>query len=146
MYGLMKLRRSALRRSETPVDDAIGQYLRLPPRASVWFCPAALAFRPAGAYIGAAYFFTSSASFANPAITIGRMFSDTFAGIAPASAPAFIAAQILGGLVAIAVIKLLYPGLSAAAAARLTVPHDLGYNRAPGMSYAARPAKQETLP
>ena len=50
-----------------------------------------------GAYIGAAYFFTSSTSFANPAITIGRMFSDTFAGIAPASAPAFIAAQIIGG-------------------------------------------------
>ena len=50
-----------------------------------------------GAYIGAAYFFTSSTSFANPAITIGRMFSDTFAGIAPSSAPAFIAAQIVGG-------------------------------------------------
>ena len=49
-----------------------------------------------GAYIGAAYFFTSSTSFANPAITIGRMFSDTFAGIAPASAPGFIGAQLLG--------------------------------------------------
>ena len=46
-----------------------------------------------GAYIGAAYFFTSSTSFANPAITIGRMFSDTFAGIAPASAPGFIGAS-----------------------------------------------------
>ena len=51
-----------------------------------------------GAYIGAAYFFTSSTSFANPAITIGRMFSDTFAGIAPSSVPPFIAAQILGGI------------------------------------------------
>ena len=50
-----------------------------------------------GAYIGAAYFFTSSTSFANPAITIGRMFSDTFAGIAPSSAPGFIAAQLVGG-------------------------------------------------
>ncbi|HEV3284245.1 MAG TPA: MIP/aquaporin family protein, partial [Solirubrobacteraceae bacterium] len=50
-----------------------------------------------GAYIGAAYFFTSSASFANPAITVGRMFSNSFAGIAPASAPAYIAAQLLGG-------------------------------------------------
>ena len=50
-----------------------------------------------GAYIGAAYFFTSSTSFANPAITIGRMFSDTFAGIAPSSAPGFIAAQLIGG-------------------------------------------------
>ena len=49
-----------------------------------------------GAYIGAAYFFTSSTSFANPAITIGRMFSDTFAGIAPPSVPGFIAAQIIG--------------------------------------------------
>ena len=62
-----------------------------------------------GAYIGAAYWFTSSTSFANPAITIGRMFSNTFAGIAPASAPAFIGAQILGGVVALGVIRLLYP-------------------------------------
>jgi arsenate reductase len=61
-----------------------------------------------GAYIGAAYFFTSSASFANPAITIGRMFSDTFAGIAPASAPSFIAAQIAGGILAVAVVRTLY--------------------------------------
>ena len=53
-----------------------------------------------GAYIGAAYWFTSSTSFANPAITVGRMFSDTFAGIALSSVPSFIAAQILGGLVA----------------------------------------------
>ena len=61
-----------------------------------------------GAYIGAAYFFTSSTSFANPAITIGRMFSDTFAGIAPASAPAFIAAQVIGGVLAV-IIRALYP-------------------------------------
>lgn len=51
-----------------------------------------------GAYIAAAYFFTSSTSFANPAITVGRMFSDTFAGIAPGAAPWFIAAQLVGGL------------------------------------------------
>ena len=76
-----------------------------------------------GAYIGAAYFFTSSTSFANPAITIGRMFSDTFAGIAPASAPAFIAAQILGGLLAIVVIKALYPAITPAQAADIIVPH-----------------------
>ena len=50
-----------------------------------------------GCYIAAAYFFTSSTSFANPAITVGRMFSNSFAGIAPASAPAFIIAQLLGG-------------------------------------------------
>ncbi len=76
-----------------------------------------------GAYIGAAYFFTSSASFANPAITIGRMFSNTFAGIAPASAPSYIAAQAIGGLVAIAAIKTLYPTLTAADAAEAIVPH-----------------------
>ena len=62
-----------------------------------------------GAYIGAAYWFTSSTSFANPAITVGRMFSDTFAGIAPASVPGFVVAQLVGGLVAIAVIRALYP-------------------------------------
>jgi glycerol uptake facilitator-like aquaporin len=79
-----------------------------------------------GAYIGAAYFFTSSASFANPAITIGRMFSNTFAGIAPASVPTFIAAQVVGGIVAIGVIRLLYPGITPAEAATVTVPHDDG--------------------
>jgi arsenate reductase len=76
-----------------------------------------------GAYIGAAYFFTSSTSFANPAITIGRMFSNTFAGIAPSSAPAFIAAQIVGGVVAIGAIKALYPGVTPAEAADIIVPH-----------------------
>ena len=54
-----------------------------------------------GAYIGAAYFFTSSASFANPAISIGRIFSNTFAGIAPASVPGFILAQLAGGTVVV---------------------------------------------
>jgi len=62
-----------------------------------------------GAYIGAAYFFTSSASFANPAITVGRMFSDTFAGIAPGSAPGFIAAQLIGGAVGLLLVRWLYP-------------------------------------
>ena len=62
-----------------------------------------------GAYIGAAYWFTSSTSFANPAITVGRMFSDTFAGIAPASAPGFVVAQLIGGAAAIVVIRALYP-------------------------------------
>jgi glycerol uptake facilitator-like aquaporin len=69
-----------------------------------------------GAYIGAAYFFTSSTSLANPAITIGRMFSDTFAGIAPSSVPSFIAAQIIGGVLAAGVIKALYPGVTPARA------------------------------
>jgi len=62
-----------------------------------------------GAYIGAAYFFTSSTSFANPAITIGRMFSDSFAGIAPTSAPGFIAAQLIGGAVGFVLVRWLYP-------------------------------------
>ena len=62
-----------------------------------------------GAYIGAAYFFTSSTSFANPAIAVGLMFSDTFAGIAPSSVPAFIAAEIIGGALAVIMIKALYP-------------------------------------
>ncbi|MGZ0711876.1 aquaporin (plasmid) [Coraliomargarita sp. W4R53] len=57
-----------------------------------------------GAYIGAAYFFTSSTSFANPAITIGRMFSDTFAGIAPASAPWFILAQLAGAAIGLGLL------------------------------------------
>ncbi len=78
-----------------------------------------------GAYIGAAYFFTSSTSFANPAITVGRMFSNTFAGIAPASAPSFIGAQVVGGLVAIGVIKVLYPTVTPAEAGNVVVPHDL---------------------
>jgi glycerol uptake facilitator-like aquaporin len=62
-----------------------------------------------GGYIAAAYWFTSSTSFANPAVTIARMFSDTFAGIAPSSVPMFVLMQLLGGLVALGLITLLYP-------------------------------------
>ena len=83
-----------------------------------------------GAYIGAAYWFTSSTSFANPAITIGRMFSDTFAGIAPSSVPSFIAAQILGGILAVMLIKVLYPAITPADAAGIIVPHDSDMARA----------------
>ncbi len=61
------------------------------------------------AYIGGAYFFTSSTSFANPAVTVARMFSDTFAGIAPASAPLFIVAQFIGALCAIGVARITHP-------------------------------------
>ena len=78
-----------------------------------------------GAYIAAAYFFTSSTSFANPAIAIGRMFSDTFAGIAPSSVPSFIGAEVLGGIVGFVVIKALYPGVTHADAARVVMPHEL---------------------
>ena len=84
-----------------------------------------------GAYIGAAYFFTSSTSFANPAITIGRMFSATFAGIAPSSVPGFIAAQIIGGILAAGVIKALYPAMTPAEAAGIIVPHHGDAGRAP---------------
>jgi arsenate reductase len=62
-----------------------------------------------GAYIGAAYFFTSSTSFANPAITVGRMFTDTFAGIAPSSVAPFVLAQAVGGAIALAVLRGLFP-------------------------------------
>jgi glycerol uptake facilitator-like aquaporin len=75
-----------------------------------------------GAYIGAAYFFTSSTSFANPAITVGRMFSKSFAGIAPASAPSFISAEVVGGLLAFGLVKLLYPGMTRAEAADVVEP------------------------
>jgi arsenate reductase len=75
-----------------------------------------------GAYIGAAYFFTSSASFANPAITVGRMLSATFAGIAPSSVPAFVVAQVIGGALALGVIRVLYPGVTPAEAADIIVP------------------------
>ena len=59
------------------------------------------------AWIGSAYFFTSSTSFANPAVTIGRTFSDSFAGIAPECAPKFIAAQVLGALIGLGLTKVL---------------------------------------
>jgi len=91
---------------------------------------AAAAPAAVGAYIGAAYWFTSSTSFANPAITIGRMFSDTFAGIAPSSVPPFIAAQILGGIVGVGVIRALYPAITSADAAGIIVPHDSQAGRA----------------
>jgi glycerol uptake facilitator-like aquaporin len=77
-----------------------------------------------GAYIGAAYFFTSSTSFANPAISVGRMFSDTFAGIAPASVPAFVVAELVGGLVAIGVLRVLYPDITPDEAAEVMLPHE----------------------
>lgn len=62
-----------------------------------------------GAYIGGAYWFTSSTSFANPAVTISRMFSNTFAGIEPGSVPAFIVAQLIATVIAIGVIRTIWP-------------------------------------
>ena len=81
-----------------------------------WAAPAV------GAYIGAAYWFTSSTSFANPAVTIGRMFSDTFAGIDPASVPGFLAAQLVGAALGVGLVRVLYPDV-AAAADDVVVPH-----------------------
>jgi glycerol uptake facilitator-like aquaporin len=75
-----------------------------------------------GAYIGGAYFFTASTSFANPAVTAARMLSDTFAGIAPASAPAFIGAQLVGAGIAIGTVRILYPAISSVAP-DVVVPH-----------------------
>ncbi|MFF2204115.1 aquaporin [Streptomyces sp. NPDC058145] len=73
------------------------------------FAPVAVA-----SYIGAAYWFTSSTSFANPAVTIGRAFTDTFAGIAPGSVAGFIGMQVVGGVVGLALVALIFmPGRSA---------------------------------
>lgn len=68
----------------------------------------AVAFAVAG-YIGGAYYFTSSTSFANPAVTVARTMSDTFAGIEPASAPGFVAAQLGGAAIAIVLVRAIYP-------------------------------------
>jgi glycerol uptake facilitator-like aquaporin len=76
-----------------------------------------------GAYIGAAYFFTSSTSFANPAVSVGRAFTNTFAGIAPISLPGFIAAQLVGGAVGLGLLARLYPTADEVAD-DLLVPHD----------------------
>jgi arsenate reductase len=74
-----------------------------------------------GGYIAAAYWFTSSTSFANPAVTVGRTLSDTFAGIAPEAVPGFVVAQVIGGLLAIGLAVYLFPSIPAV---DLVVPHD----------------------
>ena len=77
-----------------------------------------------GGYITAAYWFTSSTSFANPAVTVGRTLSDTFAGIAPGSVAAFVLAQLAGGALGLGAVRLLYPHAAALAAdlTRLSEP------------------------
>jgi glycerol uptake facilitator-like aquaporin len=82
----------------------------------------ALAAPAVGAYIGAAYWFTSSTSFANPAVTLGRAFSNTFAGIAPASIVAFVLAQVAGAALGVGAVLALYPD-TAAAADEVITPH-----------------------
>jgi glycerol uptake facilitator-like aquaporin len=74
-----------------------------------------------GGYLAAAYWFTSSTSFANPAVTIGRSLTNTFAGIAPSSVPGFIACQIIGGLIGVALGHYLNPNVPAA---DLVIPHE----------------------
>ena len=86
-----------------------------------------------GAYIGAAYWFTSSTSFANPAVTIGRAFTDTFAGIAPASVPGFVVAEVVGLAIGVGLIAALYPD-AGQAADQVVVPadeHDPALDRRP---------------
>jgi glycerol uptake facilitator-like aquaporin len=76
-----------------------------------------------GAYIGAAYWFTSSTSFANPAVTIGRAFTDTFAGINPTSVPGFVVAQLVGLVTGVGLLLALYPGVNRVAD-EVVVPHE----------------------
>ncbi|MCY7343467.1 MAG: aquaporin family protein [Pseudonocardia sp.] len=84
----------------------------------------ALSAGAVGAYIGAAYWFTSSTSFANPAVSVGRIFSDTFAGIAPASVPGFVLAQLVGAGLGAGLVLALYPDAARTAGAAV-VPHDI---------------------
>lgn len=81
-----------------------------------------LAAPAVGAYIGAAYWFTSSTSFANPAVTVGRMFSDTFAGIVPGSVPGFVLAQLLGAAAGMGLLLVLFP-TAGRSADDVVIPH-----------------------
>ncbi len=83
---------------------------------------ASLAPAAVASYIGAAYWFTSSTSFANPAVTIGRSFTDTFAGIAPASVAPFITAQLLGAVLGLVAVAVVY-GRTGPSAEEVVVPH-----------------------
>jgi len=129
MFGLAAISISTTHRASTPhlfaeVVATLGLLLVIFSLARTHrgsLTPAAV-----GAYIGAAYFFTSSTSFANPAIDVGRMFSDTFAGVAPASVPAFVVVQPLGGLAALGLIAVLYPDLSHEEASEIMVPQTSG--------------------
>jgi glycerol uptake facilitator-like aquaporin len=97
----------------------------------IWGCSRlrsnAVAFA-VGAYITAAYWFTASTSFANPAVTVARCISDTFAGIRPVDVPAFVIAQFLGGIAATLVFRWLVPNLQVGAK-QVLLAHDLEQNR-----------------
>jgi len=120
MFGLPAVSVSVTRRSSGA--HALSEVIATAGLILVIFA-LARAGRPASApaavasYIGAACWFTASASFANPALTVGRMFSSTFAGIAPSSAPVFILAQLGGGIAGVLIVKLLYPVPTPASAA-----------------------------
>jgi glycerol uptake facilitator-like aquaporin len=88
---------------------------------------AALSAATVGAYIGAAYWFTSSTSFANPAVTVGRILSDTFAGISPGSVPMFLVAQVVGAVLGAGLVLALYPD-APCACDDVVAPHE---NRSP---------------
>jgi glycerol uptake facilitator-like aquaporin len=104
--------------------------------AVIWGCsrsrPAAVPFA-VGAYITAAYWFTASTSFANPAVTLARSFTATFAGIRPSDAPAFIAMQFAGALVATAVFRWLVPEIPQTAE-QVLAPHEKASSKASGRS------------
>ncbi len=97
-----------------------------------------------GAYIGAAYWFTSSTSFANPAVTIGRAFTDTFAGIAPPSVPAFVLAQAVGAVLGGALLVALYPD-AGRVAADVVVPHQPAVDPSAKAAYGV-PAGRAAVP
>ncbi|MBC8021097.1 MAG: aquaporin family protein [Methyloceanibacter sp.] len=115
MFGLEPIQLSATAR--TGSGQWLGEFIAtFGLIATILGC---LRFRPealaasVGLYIGSAYWFTSSTSFANPAVTIARSLSDTFSGIAPADAPVFIVAQILGAVVAAYLFGWLFPAPAA---------------------------------
>ncbi|MGI8722725.1 MAG: hypothetical protein ACR2JG_10905, partial [Geodermatophilaceae bacterium] len=115
MYDLPAIQISASERSSGPV--LLAEIVATAGLVAVIFAllrsgRAVLVAAAVGAYIGAAYWFTSSTSFANPAVTVGRIFSDTFAGIAPSSVTAFILAQVVGGGLGVLVVRLLYPTIA----------------------------------
>ena len=93
-----------------------------------------------GAYVAGAYFFTASTSFANPAVTLARALTDTFAGIAPGSVGAFVAAQLAGAALAVGAVRVLYPRV-AEVAADVVVPHG-----GDGASPAPTPPRREVRP
>ena len=115
MYDLPAIQISANERASAPV--LLAEVVATAGLVAVIFAlvrsgRASLCAAAVGAYIGAAYWFASSTSFANPAVTVGRIFSDTFAGIAPSSVAAFVLAQIVGAGLGVLLTSVLYPAVS----------------------------------